>query len=46
MLDDGEEELKSEPKNGIVGIDLMVAPRKNGESARCGIWSRVALVIV
>lgn len=46
MLADDEEELKSELRNGIVGIDLIAVPRRKGERARCGGWSRVALVNV
>jgi hypothetical protein len=36
MLADGDDELKSEPKNGIVGMDLIAVPRAKGDSARCG----------
>jgi hypothetical protein len=41
-----EEELNREPRNGIVGIDLIAVPRMNGESARCGVGSRLTLVKV
>jgi hypothetical protein len=46
MLAAEEEELNSEPRNGIVGIDLMADPRMNGESALCGVGSRLTLVKV
>jgi hypothetical protein len=46
MLAVEEEELNSEPRKGIVGIDLIAVPRMNGESALCGVWSRVTLVKV
>ncbi len=46
MLADDEEELESALKNGIVGMDLIAVPRMKGESALCGVWSRVALVTV
>ena len=34
MLADDDDELKSEPKNGIVGIDLSAVPRMKGNDAR------------
>lgn len=34
MFADEEDELKRDPKKGIVGIDLMTVPRMKGESAR------------
>lgn len=36
MLADDEDELKREPRNGIVGIDLIAVPRTKGDNARCG----------
>lgn len=45
MADD-DEVPKSEPKKGIVGIDLIAVPRMKGESARCGVENRVTLVRV
>jgi hypothetical protein len=44
MLADEDEELNREPRKGIVGIDLIAVPRRNGESARCGAGSRVVFV--
>jgi hypothetical protein len=46
MLAEDDEELKSELKSGIVGIDLIAVPRTKGASARRGVGSRVALVKV
>lgn len=31
-----DDELKSELKNGIAGIDLIAVPRTKGDNARCG----------
>lgn len=42
MEEDDVEELKSELKKGIVGIDLIAVPRMKGESARRGTWNLVA----
>ena len=35
------EELKSDPKNGMVGIDLIAVARTKGEMALCGACNRV-----
>ena len=36
ILAEDDDELKSEPKNGIVGIDLIVVPRTEDDNVRCG----------
>ena len=41
MSFDELEELKRDPKNGMVGIDLMAVARMKGETAFCGACSRV-----
>ena len=44
--EDGPEEPNRAPRKGIEGIDLMMVPRVNGESALYGACRRVALVNV
>jgi hypothetical protein len=39
------EELKSDPKNGMVGIDLTALVRMKGEVTFCGACRRVVALV-
>jgi hypothetical protein len=45
MSFDELEELKSDPKNGMVGMDLIAVARMKGETAFCGACSLVVAFV-